>query len=132
MATRGQNWGQGGKGRVTGGAGGGKIRPHFLDLSFMKEFPGDARMARLPALLPRGRRGGGSFRGGWGIGRRRTGRVGGVLVQPRFQFFHAAHRLRFTLADLGLKGLGPLLGILCYGGAIVGTLIAGAVALGLL
>jgi fumarate reductase subunit D len=47
-------------------------------------------------------------------------------------FFHAAHRLRFTLADLGLKGLGPLLGIVCYGGAIVGTLIAGAVALGLI
>jgi fumarate reductase subunit D len=33
---------------------------------------------------------------------------------------HAAHRLRFALADLGLRGLGPALAAVCYGGMGIG------------
>ena len=38
--------------------------------------------------------------------------------------FHWAHRFRFTLMDLGLKGLGGLLAVVCYGAAIVGTVLS--------
>lgn len=38
--------------------------------------------------------------------------------------FHWAHRFRFTLMDLGLKSIGGLLGVLCYGAAIVGTVLS--------
>ena len=31
------------------------------------------------------------------------------------------YRLRFALADLGLKSIAGLLAIVCYGGAIAGT-----------
>ena len=37
--------------------------------------------------------------------------------------FHWAHRFRFTLADVGLKSVSTLISILCYGGAIAGTII---------
>ena len=47
-------------------------------------------------------------------------------------FFTFAHRFRFTLVDLGLKGAATAIAVLCYGSAIVGTLVAGAVALHLL
>jgi fumarate reductase subunit D len=43
-------------------------------------------------------------------------------------FWHAAHRLRFALVDIGLHGAKGFLGILLYGGALVGTIIAGVVA----
>lgn len=43
-------------------------------------------------------------------------------------FFHAAHRLRFTLVDVGLKQFKMGLAVLCYGAAIVGTLIAAFIA----
>ena len=39
--------------------------------------------------------------------------------------FHWAHRFRFTLVDLGLRGMGGLLAVPCYGTAIVGTLLGG-------
>jgi fumarate reductase subunit D len=40
--------------------------------------------------------------------------------------FHGAHRFRFTLYDgLQIKHLNELIAILCYGSAIVGTLVAG-------
>ncbi len=40
--------------------------------------------------------------------------------------FHGAHRFRFTLYDgLQIKHLNELIAILCYGGAIAGTLLAG-------
>ena len=40
--------------------------------------------------------------------------------------FHWAHRFRFTLYDgLQLKHLHTLIAVLCYGSAIVGTLVAG-------
>ena len=41
--------------------------------------------------------------------------------------FHWAHRFRFTLVDLGVRGVDMLLAVLCYGAAIVGTIIAAVV-----
>jgi fumarate reductase subunit D len=39
--------------------------------------------------------------------------------------FHAAHRFRFTLYDgLQIKHLNELINLLCYGGAIVGSVAA--------
>ena len=38
--------------------------------------------------------------------------------------FHAVHRIRFILVDLGLKSAGGLIAALCYGFAIMGTLAA--------
>ena len=45
--------------------------------------------------------------------------------------FHCAHRIRHTAADLGLKPLGALLSVLCYGGAAVGTIFALFIVFGL-
>ena len=39
-------------------------------------------------------------------------------------FFHGAHRFRFTLIDIGLKPISFLVSLLCYGGAITGTIVA--------
>ena len=48
-----------------------------------------------------------------------------VLISlPRF---HWAHRFRFTLVDLGVRGIDTLLAAACYGTAILGTLIAAQV-----
>ena len=44
-----------------------------------------------------------------------------VITLP---LFHWAHRFRFTLVDVGLKSVSTLISILCYGGAIAGTIIA--------
>jgi len=44
-----------------------------------------------------------------------------VITLP---LFHWAHRFRFTLVDVGLKSVSALISILCYGGAIAGTIIA--------
>ena len=41
-----------------------------------------------------------------------------------FPLFHAAHRLLFTLVDLGLKGMRSTLAVLLYGGAIVLSILA--------
>ncbi len=41
--------------------------------------------------------------------------------------FHWAHRFRFTVADLGLHGAKVLVAVLCYGSAIVGTVVTGYV-----
>ena len=38
--------------------------------------------------------------------------------------FHWAHRFRFTLVDVGLKSISTLISILCYGGAITGTIVS--------
>jgi len=43
-----------------------------------------------------------------------------VITLP---FFHWAHRFRFTLIDVGLKSVSTLISVLCYGGAIAGTII---------
>jgi fumarate reductase subunit D len=45
--------------------------------------------------------------------------------------FHAAHRLRFALADLGLRSMAPVLAFLLYGAALAGTAVAAAAAFGL-
>ena len=55
-----------------------------------------------------------------------------IFVIVAFTFFHAAHRLKFTLIDLGLKEAKTALGFICYGAAIVGTLVAAAIAVGVL
>src|SRR5262249_16664226 len=40
--------------------------------------------------------------------------------------FHGAHRFRFTLYDgLQIKHLNELIAIFCYGGAVIGTALAG-------
>lgn len=40
--------------------------------------------------------------------------------------FHWAHRFRFTLYDgLQIKHLNEVIFVLCYGGAIIGTILAG-------
>ncbi len=39
--------------------------------------------------------------------------------------FHWAHRFRFVLMDMGLRSLKTPVAILCYGVAIVGTVMAG-------
>ena len=41
--------------------------------------------------------------------------------------FHWAHRFRYTLVDMGLKSVSTFISILCYGGAIVGTIISAVV-----
>jgi fumarate reductase subunit D len=42
--------------------------------------------------------------------------------------FHAAHRFRFTLYDgLQIKHLNELIALLCYGGALAGSVAAGYV-----
>jgi fumarate reductase subunit D len=43
-----------------------------------------------------------------------------LIVLP---LYHWAHRFYFTLNDMGLKAVSKLLAVLCYGGAIVGTLV---------
>ena len=47
-----------------------------------------------------------------------------LFLMIAFPLFHAAHRTLFTLVDVGLKSARPLLSILFYGGAIVGTVLA--------
>ncbi len=46
-----------------------------------------------------------------------------LFVLISLSLFHAAHRLRFVLIDLGLKSVRGLISVLCYGSAIVGTLL---------
>lgn len=47
-----------------------------------------------------------------------------LFVVISLSLFHAAHRTRFVLIDLGLKPVGGLVAALCYAFAIVGTLLA--------
>ncbi len=41
-----------------------------------------------------------------------------VIALP---LYHWAHRFRFILFDLGIKGLRKPIAVLCYGGALLGT-----------
>lgn len=51
--------------------------------------------------------------------------VGAAITLILFvSLFHAMHRIRFVLFDLGVK-LGPVLAIVCYGLALAGTAFAG-------
>lgn len=47
-----------------------------------------------------------------------------LVVVISLSLFHWAHRFRFTVVDLGLKGLDGVLAVVCYGGAVVGTVLA--------
>jgi fumarate reductase subunit D len=48
-----------------------------------------------------------------------------LLVLCSLPLFHWAHRFRFTLYDgLQIKHLNELINVLCYGGAVLGTVLA--------
>jgi fumarate reductase subunit D len=53
-----------------------------------------------------------------------------VFVLVALSLFHAAHRIRFVLVDLGLKSMHGAIAVVMYGGAVVGTLLAAAAAFG--
>ena len=46
--------------------------------------------------------------------------------------FAWAHRFRYLLFDLGLRGGRTVVAVLCYGGAIIGAVVAAAIALRLI
>jgi fumarate reductase subunit D len=48
-----------------------------------------------------------------------------LLIFCSLPLFHWAHRFRYTLYDgLQIKHLNELINVLCYGGAVVGTVVA--------
>ncbi|HEX9880856.1 MAG TPA: fumarate reductase subunit FrdD [Candidatus Binatia bacterium] len=47
-----------------------------------------------------------------------------LFVLVSLPLFHWAHRFYFTLKDMGLKVIDKPLAFLCYGSAVVGTIIA--------
>src|SRR5262249_32304589 len=53
-----------------------------------------------------------------------------LFVLVSLPLFHWAHRFRFTLVDLGLKSAKGLIAVLCYGSAVVGTVVAALLLLG--
>jgi len=52
-----------------------------------------------------------------------------LFVLISLPLFHWAHRFRFTLIDLGLKGGRRAVATACYGGAILGTILTAVVLL---
>jgi fumarate reductase subunit D len=49
-----------------------------------------------------------------------------LFVLCSVPLFHAAHRIRYTLYDgLQIKHLNEVIAVCCYGGAVLGTLVAG-------
>ena len=50
-----------------------------------------------------------------------------VLGVAFLSFFHAAHRIRHTLKDLGLRSIATPLAVVCYLGALAGTIWAATV-----
>jgi fumarate reductase subunit D len=52
-----------------------------------------------------------------------------LFVLISLSLFHAAHRLRFVLVDLGLKGVRDGVALACYGIAVLGTIFAAVAAL---
>lgn len=49
-----------------------------------------------------------------------------LFVLCSLPLFHWAHRFRFTLYDgLQIKHINEVINILCYGGAVAGTILAG-------
>jgi succinate dehydrogenase subunit D len=51
-----------------------------------------------------------------------------LFVVISLSFFHWAHRFRYILFDLGMKGGKMAVATVCYGLAIVGTVVAGVLA----
>ena len=47
-----------------------------------------------------------------------------LFVMISLPMFHWAHRFRYVMVDFGLKGLAGILPIICYGTAIVVTVLA--------
>lgn len=47
-----------------------------------------------------------------------------LFVVISLPLFHWAHRLRYTLADLGVHGARTFIAVFCYGSAIMGALVA--------
>lgn len=47
-----------------------------------------------------------------------------LFVLISLPLFHWAHRFRYVVVDLGLKGAGHIPAILSYGAAILGTVLA--------
>ena len=54
-----------------------------------------------------------------------------LFVVISLSFFHWAHRFRYILFDLGLKEGRTAVAVVCYGAALVGTVVAAAIAVGL-
>ena len=52
-----------------------------------------------------------------------------ILGVAFLSFFHAAHRIRHTLKDLGLRSVATPLAVLCYAVALAGTIWAALVVL---
>jgi fumarate reductase subunit D len=52
-----------------------------------------------------------------------------VLGVAFLSFFHAAHRIRHTLKDIGLRSVATLLAVVCYAAALAGTVWAALVVL---
>lgn len=50
-----------------------------------------------------------------------------LFIVISLPLFHWAHRFRFTLVDVGLKSMSTLISILCYGGAIAGTIVSAVI-----
>lgn len=48
-----------------------------------------------------------------------------LLVLISLPLFHWAHRFRYLLFDLGVRTARTPIAVLCYGAAIVGTIVAG-------
>jgi fumarate reductase subunit D len=47
-----------------------------------------------------------------------------LFVLIALSLFHGFHRILYILIDLGFKGARGILAVLCYGSAIVGTVVA--------
>ena len=52
-----------------------------------------------------------------------------ILGIAFLSFFHAAHRIRHTLKDLGLRSVATPLAVVCYAAALAGTIWAALVVL---
>lgn len=52
-----------------------------------------------------------------------------LFVVISFSFFHWAHRFRYIVFDLGLRDGRTAVAAVCYGLAIIGTVVAGLIAL---
>jgi fumarate reductase subunit D len=53
-----------------------------------------------------------------------------LFILIAFPLIHWAHRFRFTLVDLGLKAGRTVIAVICYGAAILGTVLAALMLLG--
>ncbi len=47
-----------------------------------------------------------------------------LFVLISLPMFHGAHRFRYVVAELGLKRLHGVLAVVCYGSALVATVLA--------